>query len=507
MDKLITYKIYNKSELSKGLSGLIKFLKGYNTDFLEESLNKYLKELRDDLNFLIEYPYVDKPYRDMYYFYYSTKHGEINRNCIRISIYSNNIEHDVFFDSEKIKYLKDIYLGTMVIRPTYKFMVGRSMISPKAFKHHEFYCRTTKIESSIRGIKLEIDAFPHFSQDSETMTCAETTVWCTMEYFGTTYPEYRTILPSKIIQTLSQFTFERQVPSKGLTIAQISYALKELGFSSKIYHDEIDTNALKRLLHYYVESGIPVIAAIDMNKLGFHAVIFNGHGRFNPGDISNLQESYKEQLKDSGLIVYDSADLKKELVVIDDNYPPYRLSDFDDPLKYWNDLSKFDIIAFVVPLYSKVYLEAYQARNAILHILSKWYPKHHEEKELILRLFLASSRSFKNSIIQNQSLDKSARMLVGITAMPKFIWVGEISTKEYFSKEKIVGFIVIDATETNFSKSLIMAIFPKIGIIYNNDNQIQEISLNLNPFHLYTSNLNNYSKNAGQTNQPIIGDL
>ena len=84
-------------------------------------------------------------------------------------------------------------------------------------------------------MKFEVKGFPHSSQDAETISCAETTLWALMEYFGNKYPEYRPVLPSDIIKTLKQVSSERQVPSKGLNIQQMSFALKEYGFGTRIY--------------------------------------------------------------------------------------------------------------------------------------------------------------------------------------------------------------------------------------------------------------------------------
>lgn len=56
--------------------------------------------------------------------------------------------------------------------------------------------------TKVLGVKLFIEGFPHSSQDSETITCAETTIWAAMEYFGTRYSDYKPVLPSTIIKTM-----------------------------------------------------------------------------------------------------------------------------------------------------------------------------------------------------------------------------------------------------------------------------------------------------------------
>jgi len=47
---------------------------------------------------------------------------------------------------------------------------------------------------------------------------------------------------------LGRFSFERLVPSKGLTAGQISFALRELGFGVKIYSANAYKNDFLKLL-------------------------------------------------------------------------------------------------------------------------------------------------------------------------------------------------------------------------------------------------------------------
>lgn len=82
------------------------------------------------------------------------------------------------------------------------------------------------IPSTCMGIKMRVSGFPHSSQDGEMMSCAETTVWSILEYFGNKYSEYRPVMPSDILAALKPFAYERQLPSGGLSFEQISSALK-----------------------------------------------------------------------------------------------------------------------------------------------------------------------------------------------------------------------------------------------------------------------------------------
>jgi hypothetical protein len=102
-----------------------------------------------------------------------------------------------------------------------------------------------------------------------------------MEYFGNRYAEYKPTLPSQITSALKKVSAERQVPFKGLNIQQMAYVLKEFGFGTKIYgRHQFGKTEFKRLFSTYIESGIPIIVAIDNRhnngNIG-HAILSIGH--------------------------------------------------------------------------------------------------------------------------------------------------------------------------------------------------------------------------------------
>src|SRR5690606_28961595 len=125
------------------------------------------------------------------------------------------------------------------------------------------------------GVKLDVDGFPHSSQDGETIKCAETTIWTLMEYFGNKYPEYKPSLPAKIHHALERFSYQRQLPSNGLTMDQISFALKEFGFGTRVYSYDAYRESLHEIVDSYVESGIPVILGLQSGSIG-HVIIAIG---------------------------------------------------------------------------------------------------------------------------------------------------------------------------------------------------------------------------------------
>ena len=443
-------------------------------------LEYFHKKIKKNLVVLFEYPYVEKHFRDSYYFYFSTKHREIKRNSIRLSFFTDNVNETFFRDSKKHPQLQESFLGFITLRPTKMSIVGRSLISPKLFNETNFVLTLSSFSVLINGVKLWINAFPHCSQDQETLSCAETTILNIMEYFGNKYPEYTPILPSRIIKILSGKANARQLPSSGLTTEDLSFALKQLGFSPKVYSKDIVGNEkFKKILDIYIESGIPVIGALEDNNSG-HAVIFNGREKL----FENENREHEFSNHD-----FDFSQIVKKYVLIDDNHPPYSFVPYSNITELYNDKSfkNFKLTSIISPLYSKIYVDAELAidffENIKEHFLSNY--EHYAS-----RIFLASSRSFKNSIVKQLELNSEIKTLIVETAMPKFVWIIEIFDKESYNKKTIKGLMIIDATETNLSITdhLLFSLFNGKLIVFKNGKFIPK-KINMDNFQIFADNL------------------
>jgi hypothetical protein len=476
------------STIGSELSQLLFQRYGFSESGCKRIINSYFQSIRCDLTITIELPYVDKVFRNSYYHYYSSKHHRYERDCIRLSLFEGNVIDPHFDSCEFSEALISAFLGVIIIRPTYPQLFGRTLLSPKAFKQHDFAVCLTKASCSINGIKFHIDAFPHASQDSEHLTCAETSIWSIMEYFGHTYPDYIPALPSDIITALSNPAFERVVPSHGLSVTQISFALKQFGFGPRIYSHEayLDREAdFRRILSWYVESGIPVIVALENGSTG-HAVLFIGH--------ENISGSYQTWLNSSdpqadGRIA-DTGDFDKRYIVIDDNYPPYQSCTFDSPTSYYTSpaFKGFRITAFVVPLHPRVYLEPFEAYCLALHVLKNIIGVPSDTRSIITRFFLTSSRSYKNWIYRSSYLQKDLRNIILTNTMPKFIWVMELSDRNRFSDCTANGMILIDATGDDSLDSVLL--FAHAGKVFLRVNGIyKDVETGFTDFPCYENNL------------------
>jgi hypothetical protein len=461
----------------------------------------HFDNLLDSLYIFAESNYVDRVYRDSYYHYYSSKKNPYNRFCVRLSLFDGQISANDFL--ENIDELKKKYRGFIILRPTEPSIIGRSVISPKCLKDGKFRSCFTSFNSTINGIKFSVEGFPHSSQDGETISCAETTLWAIMEYFGHKNAEYSPILPSKIITSLNRTTFERQLPTEGLDVNRMSLVLREGGFGSKIYSKKTYTKDFYQLISTYISSGIPVLCAIDnfetKGRIG-HAILCIGHRSRNnvqieqipPLDVDN--DDVRKIVAEKNIAIYDWSQAEMDFIFMDDNFPAYQPRPLSHPALGYNSTWKdCEITHVVVPLHTKIYLEAYLARGFVFKFLLMGPVPLKDNTNLLIRFFLTSSRAFKENISLNKSLNPDLRDFILEYVMPQYVWIAELTDKTLIRQEypKAYGMVILDATEANidFNKPLILAAYQGKVIVFDNSRQLEEHQIDIEPFDIFTDNL------------------
>lgn len=436
---------------------------------LVSNLKSFLCDLRDDLHIIIEGCYVDSVYRDSYYDYYSTKHSDYNRFCLRMSFFDTAFNHEINF-SDKSN-IEDNYLGFLVVRPLIK-CIGRNVIACKAKvspKEGVRICKV-KVNTSCLGVKLVAEGFPHASQDNETMTCAQTTIWSLLEYFGNKYNNYHPTLPTEIESILEPFSFERQLPSKGLTYGQISVALRNLGFGPKIYQSGETLEEIRhfhRLIACYIESGVPLAVALTGKGVG-HAVVCIGTERVDKHNVLHHLVSIGKKM----VLSWNDTLAEARFVFNDDNLPCYQLATLGDPAENYvkkgiKRMEGVTVGQFIAPLYHKVYMEADSAIRLSEKIIDTVIPGGDGQ---VMRTFLTSSRSFREHITCMSSLSNAQRLALLAIPLPKFVWVTELSSCDDFYMDKVSTLLLLDATGSvtaNLSRNIILLLSE--GYLYNYD--------------------------------------
>ena len=190
------------------------------------------------------------------------------------------------------------------------------------------------------------------------------------------------------------------------------------------------TDELKRWLHYYVESGIPV--ALNLMPVGTsgpgHSIVCVGHGQAKKVLFRNAMKKrwISWENRETCHPIINSADFYEDYVIVDDNQPVYQVKNFNQ-LSSFPDMRVENIAA---PLYKRMFMDAPDASAIIRSIL------HHPQygidvwaedflkpnEDVVMRLFMASSHGLKNYRIDTLS-NPYAKEAYAIVPMPRFVWV------------------------------------------------------------------------------------
>lgn len=449
---------------------------------------------QEKVTVVIDNNYIDKIYRDCYYNHFSGKHFEYSRYCKRVFLFLGDCcEYIAAYNEEK---LQDNFIGCFVVKPLKVGAIGRTLLNPKYifgdYDSKNIYVRTTNYCVHLRGMKLFVNAFPYSMQDSETLTCAESTLLNIFDYYSNQYSDYKFMLPSEIFNVAKLNWYERILPATGMSYMLMSRIMVEFGFYPRLYLKDAIKNdeELIRILSYYVESAIPVAIGICREDHYNHSIACIGHGK---NRIENmLKKLYRvstndfveddiENVVEDVLYIADSANTIDEYIVMDDNLEPYSI--YKTTIKK-NDaisneevkLNNSQLICLAVPLYKRMYLEAKDARAICVEILKEkqlsfvaQYQKLFfksigtEENPIVIRIFLASSRNFKNDRIMAFKEDDICKKIYSVTPFPQFVWVCELYDLKHYKNQKPLGEIVLDATSTANTKpfdSVIMVNYP-----------------------------------------------
>lgn len=485
----------NKDEFRQNIGLLVEKLWKSNQFDLRRVIS-YIDDLRDDVHFYLEYPYVDKVYRDSYYNYFASKYKNYNRNCIRISLFSTPVSQNDFSNSDSHTKLQNSILGYLIIRPLENHPLGRSFLSPLAVKSKNILSALADEKILLGCHQLRCSGFSHISQDTETMSCAESSIWMLIEYYSAKYKEYKPVLPSDITESITKNSFRRLLPSDGLTIYQISQAIKEFGFSTKIYFKDNyageDVGSFFKYLYYYIESGIPVVLGLGTDKGDGHAVVAIGHEEsftLKSTNVRNIADpkTIKIYVNDTGLNC-------EKIIIMDDNHNPFASVPFEDPGILYKDMNLNDlkIKYFIAPLYNKIYLDAEKAYKTFESVITDkiiGLQENNDKKPYVIRFFLTSAKSFKNRLSNMPQMNSEMKEKLIYTSLPKFIWIGEITDNDLYAQELAKGIIIIDATGEQSKESVIFYYHNETMLDKNTQNAYEFVKKVWGCFSLYRNNL------------------
>ncbi len=408
---------------------------------------------------VVERDYVCKDYRDTYTNYYAKKFASYPGRCTRLLFFGAKVAQNQWWN---VASYAGSFLGYSVVRPTRIQCIGRTILKPAACTDVKGYLCQQEYHANLLGVALSVTGFPHISQDTDVTICAHAACWMCFRYFSERYHIYREIYPYQITQLTTDLSNGRLLPSNGIYMAQVAEIFSRFGFYPLIYERENwhkrDTTMFNRLLYYYIESGFPMVVGVP------------GHAFTALGHTSDLHKPTED-----GLLF--SSDFMTGLIINDDNEAPYQVlpadGEFPDGPKSRYRLD--NIHSFVVPLPEKVYLFAEDVERLTLAILDqsqiglKAQSPSLDKDDLVLRIFLTSSRAYKQDR-RTSGIPHGLDLLYALLPMPRLIWVVELTTKQTFVQEQIVGEIIWDATASGKDFFAWLAIhYPEVLIVNDRD--------------------------------------
>jgi hypothetical protein len=392
---------------------------------------------------LIEYAYVDKDYRSTYYHYYAKKGLRYDPFCVRLHFFDGDID----FLEETLELtasrgdLTGHYMGFMVLRPTGVATIGRTVVSTFLMAGFDGQIMGTSHKVHLLGRNLEVWGFPWMFQHRDIAVCAHVACWAILRHYSERYGLYAERLTHEVMRMAYEFDPGGLVPSLGLTVLHAERVFAAAGtYPVLVLPLAGDREAFYRNLLGYVESGFPLFAALPGKR---HAIAIIGRGPMRDQIAAGQDEKP----------LYFATDFTDELIVIDDNFAPYRrIGDLSRDLPYGPEA----IGAFIVPLPDKVHYPASAVDEFALKLTGDGYLGIGIDpaETPVIRYFLTTAAAFTRFMAKNRS-QFSRPVLAAALQLPltQFLWIIEIATEQQWREHHISFRAVLDASSSLTDKN------------------------------------------------------
>ena len=330
----------------------IDLLDSDSATILYDLLMRMIKNMKTILISLVPF-YDDRFFNSSYSLYYYTRHFKIANRCSRLFLYDNELlkkrcEENKKLSNEKQRTDAEVYetafIGSLVIKPIRGMEIGHTIIDPKYLyeKNSPYNIRTAFYSETMRGIRMHIYGFPFSMQDGETVTCSETTILNIVDYFSRRYQAYRSIYPHEVSDIIHANSYDRNIPSRGLSYRQISKIFMEVGFYPRLYAARYERERFLEILNCYVSSGIPVAMGIDNGGREGHSIVAVG----TEGNIFENSEGKPLTVKDliveripcsetmSTVFISVLGNTKRRYIFMDDGRAPYTVGEVEQTMDW-----------------------------------------------------------------------------------------------------------------------------------------------------------------------------
>ena len=389
---------------------------------------------------LVEHDYLDKDYRSTLYNFYAKKGRPYRADCVRLHFFDEKIAFNRTSDESSERELGDHYYGYMVLRPTIRGTLGRSVLSPDIRVNARGRAIQALHHVHLQGHRLGVWGFPSMDQHVDIAACAHVACWAVLRHYSESYSQYREYLVHDIAKLATGFDPGGISPSLGLNEWEAERVFHAAGcFPLIVARDGRSEDEFFRQLLAYLESGFPLFIGMDLDDMG-HAIVAAGYS-WKPVAVPP---------SDGPSHVWRQVD---KLLTVDDNLLPYvsvpvdeRTSDGVEP-DYTTD--NFD--SFIVALPEKVGYPAEamaEYTNVLQSVLTLMGCE--EESMQLHRYFMTTISGLRRYARNNESqLGDTLVELLMLLDTAQFVWVVEFSSVEQWSGGRIAARAIVDASASH----------------------------------------------------------
>lgn len=387
---------------------------------------------------LVEFRYIDADWRSEHANFYGSTFRRYPSICHRLHFFTSVVSAD--FDG--LAEHAEAYRGYSVMRPLPGSPVGRTMITPPAELSGAATVKATETVN-LFGFNLAVTAMPFISQDAQYLRCAHASIWMILRH-ATLHHGLPKRLPGEIREAgVGGYVVGRQLPSAGLSVAQMLDALDRLGLPAGLLEPQPNAGPAVRP---------------EPGSLSLYGVLC----RYVNSDLPPIVVSYKH----AWVVVAwrrtaSAGHTELTLWRHDDARGPYIR--VDDP---WNepDPAHDPWRLILTPLMPKMNIDAERAEATgaawMELMINSWgtMPDGSRSRaaealangDLAWRTFAVPSNGFK-SRLAIRGLDASLVSLYRTTQMPRYIWVIEAVDRgaRSASKPDVLGEIILDSTHAS----------------------------------------------------------
>ena len=489
-------------------SRLARVLGGSDLDVVRNTL-RHLSVLGAK-SYVLEDQYIDRDYSADYLQFYARTFRAHDRYCKRVHFFSADISPLLLrpLSTDRLRQIQEFarttYCGLCVIRPLSTAPIGRTVLRARVDNGFNMEATVTcraDFDANLLGVDLKVTGASFLQQDARVGACAQVAIWTGMRHMHARH-NYNWVSVADITRFATPTTATEAVSlpagSDFLTSERMIRAISEAGYQPLCFRgSHIDRDILP-----YVESGIPVILGLNIDRTLGHAVTVIG------------RVFAKQDCPTDNAIDYVPA-----YIVHDDQGGPYMwlpmdraasttFSFTDNTIKRDTpdgtiELNVCDHAVFAVALMStRVFSTAAAAEHSAwdriddtLHNMPKirsLLDEHqlpvnarlldelqaaHSADHIVRRTYLTSAAGYRRHLAGGSASDGLKDALLELH-LPHFTWITEISTIDSYNQpspglRRIYGHTVLDATSTGKSgDGLLVLHFP--GLLFTNDINARE---------------------------------